>query len=147
MKTLTETLLAAHHRDEFLDDVVALIETHVARLPGLKGLSFKAGLVAANRAVPDVIQRGTRRLMPQFLDAIEPLHQEFRTSGTGDFSVFFGRNADRAAELLLSVSDARLAQSQNATAQSFYKTFRGYVSRELSSAMPAFGKLIRNYLD
>ncbi len=147
MKTLSEDLLAAHHRDEFLNDVVALIEHHVAHLPGLKGLSFKAGLAAANRAVPDVIPRGTRRLMPQFLDAIEPLYREFRASGAGDFSVFFGRNAERAAELLLSVADARLAQSPNTAAQAFYRNFRGYVARELATEMPAFGTLMRNYLD
>ena len=147
MKTLSDTLLAAHHREEFLTDTVALIERHVAHLSGIKGLGFKTALAAANRAVPDVIPRGTRRLMPQFLAALEPLHVQFRAKKHADFSVFFSRNSAQAAELLLSVTDARFAQSANAAARSFYKTFRRQVSRELAKSLPAFGNLIRNYLD
>ncbi len=147
MKTLADTLLAPHHRDEFLTDTVRLIETHVAGLSGLKGMSFRAALAGASRAIPDMIPRGTRRYMPQFLATLEPLYAQFRAEGPADFSVFLTRNSEEAAEALLSVTDERMALSTNSTAQSFYRTFRGFVARELTAAMPAFGKLIRNYLD
>lgn len=145
MNSLTDILLAPHHKDALIADVAQLLDTHISQRGGLKGMAMKAGLGLLKRARPDILERATRRFLPEMLAAIEPLHSEFRRSSVGDFSVFLGARASETAEKFLAVADARIAASQNPTAKSAYQKFRGGAAEDVESLVPKLGKLFAAY--
>ncbi|MBI2384246.1 MAG: hypothetical protein HYV18_09280 [Gammaproteobacteria bacterium] len=146
MPTLADQLLAPHHRDEFVADCVKLVETQVSRLSGLRGMSLRTGLAMLKSARPDVLPRAVARLLPEFVQALEPLYQKFRCSTAGDFKAFMQRHAADAIDALLAVTDTRMGASQNAVAKSFYARFRHSAEAELEQALPALAGLMRIYL-
>lgn len=147
MKSLTDQLLATHHRREFEADLVRLIETRIAAVSGIKGLSFKVALAAVQRNFPDAIARAVQHLSPQIVAALEPLHREFREQSGGDFSLFLRTHSARMTAAMMGVTDARVQRSSSGTLKSFYGNFRGFAEKEIGAGMPDLAKLIRNYLD
>jgi hypothetical protein len=146
MSSLADILLAAHHRDELIADAARLVEAHVQQRGGLKGMGLKTGLALLKAAKPDILVRASSRMLPDMVQALEPLYQEFRRSGTGDFAVFLDRRADTAVELLLGVADAKVAAAHNAAAKSVYQKFRGGAVEEVRALLPRIGKLVSAYL-
>lgn len=146
MSSLADILLAAHHRDELIADAARLVEQHIQQRGGLKGMGLKTGLALLKAARPDILERASQRMLPDMVRALEPLYQEFRGSGVGDFAVFLDRRADTAVELLLGVADAKVAAAQNAAAKSAYQKFRGGAAEEVRGLLPRIGKLVAAYL-
>lgn len=150
MKTLAEMLLAPQRHDAVVDDAVRLIETHVSSRGGLRGISLKTGLAMLKTAKPGILPRAAQRLLPEFLDALEPFHVEFRQagskSGERDFGAFLQKRSARVATALLAVADRR-AQQASHTVQSNYERFRGTAESEVSALIPALGRMIGAYLD
>lgn len=147
MKSLSDQLLAPHHRREFEADLVRLIEMRIAAVSGLKGFGFKTALAAVQRNVPDAIPRAVHHLSPQIVASLEPLHQEFHKQSGGDFSAFLRRDPQRMTAAMMSVTDARVERSQSSALKSFYASFHGFAEKEIGNGMADLAKLIRNYLD
>jgi hypothetical protein len=141
MKKLVDILWASQHKEAVVADCVRLIETHVASRSGLKGMALKTGLTMLKRTKPGILERATRVLLPEFIDALEPLHQEFRATHGRDFGVFLQINAHRASKALLAVADRRVRESDSQTVQSTYARMRGGAEAEVLAAMPALVRL------
>lgn len=146
MSSLADILLAAHHRDELTADAARLVEQYIQQRGGLKGMGLRTGLSLVKTAKPDILNRASDRMLPDMVRALEPLYQEFRGSGSGDFSVFLDRRADTAVELLLGVADAKVAAAHNAAAKAVYQRLRGGAAEEVRSLLPRIGKLVSAYL-
>jgi len=146
MSSLADILLAAHHRDELITDAARLVEHYIQQRGGLKGMGLRTGLSLVKAAKPDILNRASDRMLPDMVRALEPLYQEFRGSGSGDFSVFLDRRADTAVELLLGVADAKVAAAHNAAAKAVYQRLRSGAADEVRSLLPRIGKLVSAYL-
>ncbi|MEQ1440324.1 hypothetical protein AAG565_13275 [Fontimonas sp. SYSU GA230001] len=146
MKTLAEMLLAPHRHDAVVDDAVRLIETHVGSRSGLRGISLKTGLAMLKTAKPGILNRAVRRLLPEFLDALEPFHAEFRRGTQRDFSRFLQERDARVTAALLTVADTRVRQASPAV-RSNYARLRGTAEAEVGAVVPALGRLIDAYLE
>lgn len=127
-----------------------LIETHVSSRGGLRGISLKTGLAMLKTAKPGILPRAAQRLLPEFLDALEPFHMEFRQAGhkskDRDFGTFLQKRSVHVVTALLTVADRR-AQQASHIVQSNYARFRGTAESEVSTLIPALGRMIDAYLD
>ena len=146
MKGLADILLASQHKKAVIADCVELIESHIASRSGLKGMALKTGLSMLKRAKPEILERATARLLPEFIAALEPIYQEFQRSRQPDFEAFMQKHAQRTTDALIEIADQRANQSDSATVKSTYNRMRGDAQREVLAAIPAFSRLIGSYL-
>lgn len=145
MKTLTESLLSGPHKDAVIADFVRLVEDQVANTGGLKGIGLRAGLKMLQAAKPGILDRATSKLLPDFLEALEPLHQKFRTSKEASFSAFLQKNAKPAAAALIAAADRRAAAASPGT-KSYYDKFRKGADADVQKMVSALGTLIGKHL-
>jgi hypothetical protein len=141
MKTLADILLTAPQRDAVVEETVRLIESHVGSRTGLRGMSLKTGLAMVKAAKPGILGRAVRRLLPEFVGALDPLYQEFRAAGGKDFADYLRKHSGRATAALLQVADVRVEQA-SPMARSAYAKFRGSAEAEVAAALPALARLI-----
>ena len=142
MKTLADVLLAAPQRDAVVKETVSLIESHVGSLSGLRGMSLKTGLAMVKTAKPGILGRAVQRLLPEFVQALDPLYREFRESGDdGDFAAWLKKHSGRATAALLQVADTRIEQA-SPMARNAYAKFRGSAESEIAAALPGLARVI-----
>ncbi|HEY1076067.1 MAG TPA: hypothetical protein VGE51_05210 [Fontimonas sp.] len=142
---LADVLLAPPQRDAVIAETVQLIESRISRIGGLKGISLKTGLAMVKAAKPGIMQRATQRLLPEFIAALDPLYQSFRSSAERDFSAFLRRHDRQVTAALLTIADARVRQASPGV-QSSYSKFRSLAEDEVRAAVPDLAKLIRAHL-
>lgn len=147
--TLTAALLPENgDRDPLYADCVQLIETRAQRSPGLKGMALRTGLGMLKSTRPDILPRAVRRLLPEFVTALEPFYAEYRlatTQGAGnreDFSAFLLQRRDAAVQAVLAAADAQAAGSRNTTVRGFYGKVRGTIANEIHGALPTLCRRI-----
>lgn len=145
MGTLAEILLAAEHKDAVVSGCVQLIEQHIAGRGGFKGIALRTGMAMLKAAKPGILERATDKLLPEFIEALEPLHQQFKKSGQPDFGAFLKQNTPAAAAALLGVAD-RKAHGASAGVQSTYAKFRGGGEAEVQAVIPGLAQLISSHL-
>jgi hypothetical protein len=141
MKTLADVLLAAPQRDAVVEETASLIESHVSSLSGLRGMSLKTGLAMVKAAKPGILGRAVQRLLPEFVQALDPLHREFLDAGNGDFAAYLNKHSGRATAALLQVADARIEQA-SPMVRSAYAKFRGSAESEIATALPRLARMI-----
>jgi hypothetical protein len=146
MTTLADVLLAPERRDLIVSRTAAWVEQYVAKRPGLRGLTLKAGLAALKAARPDALPRGVARLLPEFAVALEPLYRRFRASGERNFSHFLAAHSDDATAALIAVADARAAATSHRALASGYRRMRGTFEAELHTLLPELAKMLSRYV-
>jgi hypothetical protein len=147
MRTLADILLAEHQREALIADCVKVIERHLNGLHSLRGMALKGGLAVFRTAMPDVLTRVVRRLLPDCAEALEPLHQQFRRSTDRDFSLFLRKHEDPAVEALIGAADRRVAASSHELLRATYPKLRGSARAELQALLPQLAKTLSGYLD
>lgn len=146
MKSLKDILLAPHQKEALYADMVKLLEAQIAALSGLKGLALKTTVGVLKSAKPQILERAVAGLMPGLTEALEPLHQQFRTSGDRDFSLFLQKHPDEVIEALLGVTDRRI-QNASESSQAVYGKFRVSAVEQCRKALPALARLLSGYLE
>lgn len=146
MKTLSDILLADHHKQAVVADLAKLFDGHISGIGGLKGMGIKALWGGIKSAKPDMAERAAKRMLPDMATALEPLFQQFRKSGVGDFGVFLSQNADEAGAKILAVAEDKIATSNVGAVKSAWGKFRGTAETEMTVLAPKLGKLLANYL-
>lgn len=146
LKTLRELLLAPPRRDAVVADCVTRLETHVARRPGLKGIGLRTALAAVKAIRPDVVPKVVTRLLPDYLDALEPLHRRFRAGRERDFSRFLHEHLDEAAGAVLAVTDGRARDVRQVSLKTAYGRMRRLIEPELREFLPELGTALSTYL-
>jgi hypothetical protein len=145
MTTLADTLLAPKRREALTADIVAVVEDHIARRAGLRGVALRTAMAAVRRKLPDAIPRTVTRLLPDFVAALEPMHQRSRVDGP-DFARFLARDRAGAAEAMLAIADARVERSSNAALKAFYKGFRATAEHEAEDLVPGLADVLAKHL-
>ena len=145
MPTLKSQVLTPDYADKFITECADLIESHVHNRSGFKGIAYRTALGAAKKVKPDILKRSAGNLMPDMLEALEPLYQQFKQSADSDFSAFITKHREQAAEAVLSVTDNKAAHAENKTLRAGYKKLRGGAHDEIIALVPDLASLAAQY--
>jgi hypothetical protein len=144
MATLTEALTSGTKKAAVIDDCCALIDAEVADKGGLSGFAIKAGYSAVKGVKPGFIRHAVEDLLPEFAKALEPLYQEAKAGGK-PVAAHITSNASRAADALLTITDAKVRKAQSGLVKGTYEKLRGTAKKNVESAIPRIGKLIEKH--
>jgi hypothetical protein len=124
-----------------------MIESFLAGAGGVKGFTLRSALHAAQRARPDLLEQSSRRLLPDFLDALDPHYQSWDPTKEPDFAAHLMRHKDTACEALLAAADARAQRSSNRLVTSLYGRMRDGARKDIERLFPELATLIARELD
>ena len=144
MPSLTEALTSDAKKTTVIEECCTLIDQEVADKGGVSGLAIKAGYGAVKGIKPGFIRKVVTDLLPEFASALEPLYQE-ALSGEGAVGPHLTRNAGRAADALLGITDQKAERSTNKLVKNTYKKLRGTAKRNVEGAMPRLAQLIERH--
>lgn len=144
MASLEDALTGAGKKEAVVRDSLDVIDAEVADKSGLTGMAIKAAYKTVRGLRPDFVDRAVADLLPEFARALDPLYQEALQSGTpvGDF---LRRNADRAANALLAITDGKAQRSRNRVVKGAYDKLRGTAEKHVVAAMPRVASLVERH--
>lgn len=140
---LSDGLNDANKEASLVADCVKLIDEQVTAKGGLGGLALKAAYGAVKGVKPGYIASAIEALLPPTLTALDPIWSEGVQSGNP--VEHLNQNRSRAAEAVLSVTDARIEKSNNGVVKGAYNQFRKSVKSDVEEAIPGLAKIIGNY--
>ncbi len=143
MATLAETLLEPSARPSVVKDFVQVIEDEVRSKSGLKGLAIKTAFKTVKAFKPGIIPAVADVLLDEFVQALEPLYEEFSATDGDDFGKYVVRHGDRVAETLLSITDRRADGSKHKTLVKAYRKLRPQGKKQVVTAMPRISDMLR----
>jgi hypothetical protein len=151
MATLVEIFTRSEVRPQVVQACASLIDAEVQSKTGLSALAIKAGYKLVNAIRPSMVQDVVDRLLPEFAEALEPLHaesQEAARAGTPLPEAFAGKlNAEpqRVAAALLSVTDRRAAKASGPLRKT-YDRLRGSAEAHVLAAVPKLATTLAPFL-
>lgn len=152
MASLEQILTDPPVRPEVVARCVRLIDAEVSRKSGISGVAIKAAYKLVCKIKPSMVADVTDRLLPDFARALDPMFQEaaseadggdrplgevFRSKVTGD--------ADRAADALLGVTDAKIDIARPAIKKA-YSRLRGSAKGHVTQAVPGLAAAISAFV-
>ena len=143
--TLQEILLAPDTQPQVAADCFHLVEQQVAELSGVSGTAVKLAYKTANTFAPGYLRARVEDVVPDMVAQLEPFWADFRGSGASGFGDYLVKQADEVSQALLSVTDARAAQSERPTILKAYRAVRGGAARHVTAALPSLGALVEKY--
>ncbi|WP_299402894.1 hypothetical protein [Acaryochloris sp. IP29b_bin.148] len=124
-------------------DCAQLMDEQVATKTGLSGLAIKTAYRAFKGIGPGYIPRVLQSLVPQALDALDPMWTEGMQSG--DPVKHLSQNSSATADVLLGVTDQKLSQAKNKIVIATYKKVRKSVKGDVEEAVPGLAQILGNY--
>jgi hypothetical protein len=94
---LVEILLAAVPRERLDAEFVSLIRDFIQQRDGLRGVAYRTGFAMLEKARPGIVERAVQKLLPQFIEALQPHYEEFDRAPKGGFARHLQARAGRAA--------------------------------------------------
>jgi hypothetical protein len=146
MPRLADSLLAEGRREAVVTELATLIDNYVEALKGLKGMALRTAFNMLKGNDPHAVHGAMGKLMPDFLNGLEPLYQDFLKNKGKDFGAFMNAHPREALGALIGVTDARVERSSNGTLKSVYKKVRGTIESELKGVLPALSAVIAKHL-
>lgn len=144
--TLQEILLAPDIRPQVIADCQTLIDEEVSEKSGVSGAAVKIAYKTVKAVAPGHIQHMVKSLLPDLVDKLEPYWADFTASGGSEFGDYLAKRGGEVSESLLSVTDARAANSQRAPIKKAYNTVRPSGVKNVEAALPRLGALIQKYM-
>ena len=140
---LVDALNDPSKKSTVIKDCAKLIDEEVADKGGLSGIAVKAGYAAVKGIKPGFVDHVIESLMPEFAKAIDPIWEEGVKAGKPvDHLV---TNKSRAADALLSVTDAKSKNAKSALVRSTYEKLRGSAKKNVEEAIPRLGRLLQKH--
>lgn len=124
-------------------DCAQLMDTQVANKKGISGMAMKATYGIVKGIGADYIPGAIARLLPEALQALDPLWEE--GLAIGDPVAHLSKNSDRTADTLLSVTDARIQRSSNGVVTGVYGKLRQSVKDDIAAAVPGLAQILGNH--
>lgn len=125
-------------------DCARLMDEQVAAKSGLSGLALKAAYGVVKGVGPTYIPEAIARLLPEALGAIDPLWTE--GVQLGDPVQHLTQNRSQTADMLLSVTDARIERSKNGVIRGTYSKLRKSVKGDIEEAVPGLAKILGTHI-
>jgi hypothetical protein len=143
--TLQQILLRPDTEPQVIEDCYTLIQQEVSDMSGISGAAVKVAYKTVTTFLPGHVRHMVGIMLPDMVDKLEPYWADFGTSGGSEFGDCLAKRGDEVSESLLSVSDARAANSERPTIIKAYKTVRGSASKHVVTALPRVGALVQKY--
>jgi len=140
------SLLDDARRGALIADVVAVVERHAEQRKGLRGVTLRAGLAWVRGKLPDAIPRTVTQLLPELVEALQPLHEQSQARNGADFARYLKQDPAVVGETLMSIADARVQRSSNAALKAFYARFRSTAEHEAEGLVPALADALAKHL-
>lgn len=144
MPSLREILGSGDKRQRLIDDSLDVAEAEVNDKSGLSGIAIKTAYKVVKGVSPGFLRQAVDHMLDQFLDALDPIYQESVTRGVSARQ-HLQANPDRAADALLSITDARAKQAKNQLVKGAYDKLRGSAKKHVVAAMPRLGALFERH--
>lgn len=142
MSQLRHRITASPRHDQLVRECAQMIEHFIAGAGGVKGFTLRSAMHAAQRARPELLDNAARRLLPEFLDALQPLFSRWENGSKSDFTAFLQQHEDEATDAVLAVADERASASNNRMLTSIYGRMRGGAGKDARRVLPELGRLI-----
>ncbi|MFT7624664.1 MAG: hypothetical protein ACI9WU_003853 [Myxococcota bacterium] len=141
--TLPQVLLDDERRQAVVADCQKVLESEVGSKGGVSGFAIKAGYkvvrkLDGGRLVPKAIND----LLPEFCDAWEPFHADYRAGGQGTFQSFSRGKETAMANALLAITDGKAVHARNQVLKKVYTKLRPMAVRNIEDAMPRVTGLV-----
>jgi len=143
--TLQEILFSPDTQPQLAADSYALIEQEVAELSGVPGAAVRLAYKTVNTFLPGHMRFMLQSLLPQLVDKLEPYWVGYRTSGSAEFGDYLAKRGEDVSQALLSVTDARAAESGRQVVIKAYNTVRGSAARHVEAALPRVGDMVQKH--
>ncbi|MBX2866175.1 MAG: hypothetical protein KTR27_21695 [Leptolyngbyaceae cyanobacterium MAG.088] len=140
---LSEKIQDAAVRANIAEDCAKLIDKQVATKGGLAGIAMKTAYGVIKGVGASYIPGAIDRLLPDACQALDPLWQE--GAEAGDPVKYLSENSDRTADSILSVTDARIANTSNGVVSATYKKLRKSVKNDVEAAVPDLAQIIGSH--
>jgi hypothetical protein len=143
--TLQEILLTPEIQPQVTDDCFALLEQELSAKAGVSGTAVKLAYKTVNAFMPGHVHHMVGKMLPDMVVQLEPFWAGFRASGGSEFGDYLAKRGDEVAEALLTVTDARAANSGRPTVIKAYRSVRGSGAKHVQAALPRVGDLVMKY--
>ncbi|MEH2026367.1 DUF6918 family protein [Nostoc sp.] len=140
---LSDGLLNPTKKAMVIDDCCKMIEGQLASKSGISGMALKAAFAALKGVKPGYIPYVVEQILPQCFTALDPLWS--KGVEKGDPVEYLSANRSHTADALLSVTDARVKNSNRQIVRGTYEKFRGSAKKHVEEAVPDLAKVINNY--
>ncbi|MCK5770091.1 hypothetical protein [Algiphilus sp.] len=147
MTQLRERILNSPREGQIVTGCSVMIQTFVSDTGGVRGFALRSAVHAAQRQRPDLLDTAARRLLPEFLDALDPHYAEWNPAAEPDFARFLDARSASAREALIAVADRRARASSNRVVKSLYERMRGSAGKDVDRLLPDLARLIADELD
>jgi hypothetical protein len=124
-------------------DCAQLIDDQVAEKKGLGGLAIKTAYGVLKGIGPGYFPRVIQNLLPKAMIAMDSIWQEGLQAG--DPVAFLSQNKSRTAEILLGVTDDKIANAKNKIVIGTYNKLRKSIKGDVEEAVPGLAKIISQY--
>jgi N-acyl-D-aspartate/D-glutamate deacylase len=121
-------------------DCAKLMDEQVAAKNGISGLALKAAYGVVKGIGPNYIPGALHGLLPAALVALDPIWDEGVQSG--DPVEHLAQNRSRTADMLLSITDARIEKARNGAVRASYNRLRKSVKNDVEEAVPGLAKIL-----
>jgi hypothetical protein len=142
MSSLVDKLAKEPARAQMIEDCVDLIDHQVKQ----KGFIIKSAYATIKaikkRFVPEVVDS----MLDDWLGKLQPHFDRWSANKTSSFSDYVVARGDSVAEDLLSVTDARAANTSHTTAKKMYGRMREGAKQNVIEAIPALATMIEKRL-
>jgi len=145
MATLSDALLPSDVFPHVIADCQALVDQEVSAKSGLSAAAVKVAYKAVTSFAPGYYESALSRLVPLFVDRLEPYWTNFQASGGGHFGDYLARRGEQVAESLLTVTDQLASTSRRGAVVKAYNAVRGGAAKNIEAALPNLGALVQKY--
>ncbi len=125
-------------------DCAKLIDEQVATKGGLGGMAIKATYGIVKGLGANYVSGAIGRLLPDVLSALDPIWGEGIQAG--DPVTYLTQHRDRTADVVLSVTDARIEKANNGVVRGAYNKLRKSVKGDVVEAVPDLAKIIGQHV-
>lgn len=144
--TLPEVLLDEERRKDVVADCQTVLEAEVARKSGMSGLAIKGGYKVVKRLDRGrMVPKAINDLLPEFCDAWEPHHAEYRGGAADSFAQYASGRETELAEALLAITDGKAEHAKNQVLKKVYYKLRPTAVRNIELALPEVARLVDRY--
>ncbi|WP_228052430.1 DUF6918 family protein [Nodosilinea sp. LEGE 07298] len=123
-----------------VNDCALLIDRQVAAKSGLGGMALKAAYGVVKSAGSGYIPGAIGRILPEVVGALEPMWAEGLQAG--DPVAHLSQNQAQTAEVILGVTDRRIAKTDNGLVRSSYNKLRKSVKGDVAGAVPGLAEIL-----
>ncbi len=142
--SLVDVLTNEAKKKDVIKDCCDLIEAEVNDKGGISGLAIKAGYKTVKGIKPGFVEKAVEDMLPEFAKALDPIYADAKAQNK-NIADFFTSNAERVADALLAITDAKAAKRDGGVAKSAYGKLRGSAKKNVEQAVPRLGRLIEKH--